>query len=104
MNYGDSALNFPPAAPSCRRPRFTKAECPFQSCVWLISINVLPNHPTPPIADTSTMADFCAVRDRGFNGRKIIDEGVNIALKMPRSMRFMRHHCHLIRHAELVSA
>ena len=49
------------------------------------------------------MADFCAVRDRGFNGRKIIDEGVNIALKMPRSMRFMRHHCHLIRHPELVS-
>ena len=28
------------------------------------------------------MADFCALRDRGFNGRKIIDEGVNIALKM----------------------
>jgi hypothetical protein len=50
------------------------------------------------------MADFCAVRDRGFNGRKIIDEGVNNALKMPRSMRFMRHHCHLIRHAELVCA
>ncbi len=31
---------------------------------------------------------FRSARDRGLAGRKIKDEGVNIALKMPRSMRF----------------
>jgi hypothetical protein len=61
-NYGDSALNFPSVAPSCRCPLFTEAKCPFHSGVRLISSHVLHNHPTPPFLKNPRRRVFRAVR------------------------------------------